>query len=215
MITQTVGQLLQEHVTLDVECMDRIYLNAYQPMLQTGGGVTYFFKKHRGAQVASTTLMAPMTRDFVKRIHLFAKDNEIEFERFKKGVRKDDVTRERLRHFEEPEGVMYIGIAQEKFSTFRVEQKINVETGTAFPWLSRSSVMCNQYYFYLVDADFGPLFIKFSSYFPYTARICLNGHEYLKRQLDKRGVAYEALDNGILSCDQPALIQRLADGLDE
>ncbi|MFZ1537037.1 MAG: hypothetical protein WAT23_06615 [Chromatiaceae bacterium] len=41
--------------------------------------------------------------------------------------------------------------------------------------------MCNHYYFYLVDEDFGPLFIKFSSYFPYTARVCLNGHEYAKR----------------------------------
>ena len=51
--------------------------------------------------------------------------------------------------------------------------------------------MCNQYYFYLVDQDFGPLLIKFSGYFPYTARICLNGHEYLKRQLSQRGIAYE------------------------
>ena len=215
MITQTVGQLLHDHVTLDVDCMDRIYLNAYQPMLQTGGGVVYFFKQHRGAQVASTTLMAPMTRDFVKRIHGFARDEGLELVRFKKGVRKDDMTRTRLRHFQEPEGVLYIGVAQEKFSTFRVEKKISAETGTAFPWLSRSTVMCNQYYFYLVDADFGPLFIKFSSYFPYTARICLNGHEYLKRQLDKRGVAYEALDNGVLSCEQPELAQQLADGLDE
>ena len=49
--------------------------------------------------------------------------------------------------------------------------------------------MCNQYYFYVVDADFGPLFIKFSSYFPYTARVCLNGHEYAKRQLEKAGIA--------------------------
>lgn len=92
--------------------MDRIYLNVYQLLLQTGGGVAYFFKKHRGALVASTTLMAQMTRDFVKRIHLFAKDNGIEFERFKKGVRKDDVTKERLRHFQEPEGVVHIGVAQ-------------------------------------------------------------------------------------------------------
>ena len=61
-------------------------------------------------------------------------------------------------------------------------KKVSAHTSTAFPWLYRSTVMCNQYCFYLVDADFGPLFIKFSSYFPDTARICLNGHEYAKRQ---------------------------------
>ena len=85
--------------------------------------------------------------------------------------------------------------------------------GYSYPWLERSTVMCNQYYFYLVDQDFGPLFIKFSGYFPYTARICLNGHEYLKRQLEQRGIAYEALDNGVLSCAQPQIAQQLLDGL--
>ena len=43
------------------------------------------------------------------------------------------------------------------------------------------------------------------SYFPYNAKLCINGHEYLKRQLAKRGVAFEALDNGIASCADPAL----------
>ena len=213
MITQTVNSLLQDRVTLDLECMDRIYLNAYQPLLQTGGGVSYFFRQHRGAQVASSVLMAPMTADFVKRIHQFALEQGLDIERFQKGVRKDEVTHARLAHFEADEGVLYIGVAQEKFSTFRTQKKLNSQTGQAYPWLIRSTVMCNQYYFYIVDADFGPLFIKFSSYFPYTARICLNGHDYLKRQLDKRGITYEALDNGILSTDQPGVVQKLADGL--
>ena len=57
----------------------------------------------------------------------------------------------------------------------------------------------NQYYFYGVDRDFGPFFLKFCSYFPYTARLCLNGHEYL--------------DNGILWCEEPQRLQALADDL--
>jgi hypothetical protein len=73
--------------------------------------------------------------------------------------------------------------------------------------------MVNHYYFYCVDEDFGPFFLKFCSYFPYNAKLCINGHEYLKRQLAKRGVAFEALDNGIKSCAEPELLQRLSDGL--
>ena len=38
-----------------------------------------------------------------------------------------------------------------------------------------------------VDRDFGPFFLKFCSYFPYNAKLCLNGHEYLKRQLAQGG----------------------------
>jgi len=214
MINQTVGELLKDKVTLDIEGIDRLYLNAYQPLLQTGGGVSHFFKQHRGALVASTTLMAPMSHQFVTDIQQFAKQHQLEFVRFKPGQRKDEETQKRLKVFDQSEGVLYIGVAQEKFSGFRVSKRKNPETGATFPWLYRSTVMCNQYYFYVVDEDFGPLFIKFSSYFPYTARINLNGHEYAKRQLEKEGIAYEALDNGIRSCADPHRLQQILNALD-
>ena len=111
--------------------------------------------------------------------------------------------------------MLYIGKAQERFVSFRVIKKISAHTGQPYRWLTRSAVMCNHYYFYLVDQDFGPLFIKFASYFPYTARVCLNGHEYAKRQLAKEGIAFEALDNGVLSCADPMRLQQILDGLDE
>ena len=69
--------------------------------------------------------------------------------------------------------------------------------------------MVNHYYVYLVDEDFGPLFVKFCSYFPYNAKLCINGHGYLKRQLAKEGIAFEALDNGVLSCADPAGLLRV------
>jgi hypothetical protein len=215
MIEHTVRELLQDKVELDIEGIDRLYLNAYQPRLQTGGGVVAFFKEHRGAVVASTSLMGPMSKAFVADIHRFAKRGRIEIVHFERGQRKDEETQRRLKDFPDEEGMLYIGVAQEKFAGFRVMKKISERTGTAFPWLYRSTVMCNQYYFYVVDENFGPLFIKFSSYFPYTARVCLNGHEYAKRQLEKAGIAFEALDNGIRCCDDPQRLQQLLDGLDE
>ncbi|MEN8133057.1 MAG: hypothetical protein ABFS45_23335 [Pseudomonadota bacterium] len=215
MIEQTLRELLEDKVDLDIEGIDRLYLNAYQPRLQTGGGVVGFFREHRGAQVASTTLMAPMSKDFVSQIYAFAKQHGIDVVHFQKGQRKDEVTLQQLKEFGETEGVLYIGVAQEKFAGFRVRKKVSEHTGTSFPWLYRSTMMCNQYYFYVVDEDFGPLFIKFSSYFPYTARICLNGHEYAKRQLDKAGIVYEALDNGVRTCAEPARLQQILDELNE
>jgi hypothetical protein len=178
MIGHTVAELLDEHVGLDIEGIDRLYLNLYQPRLQTGGGVVGFFKGHRGAQVASTTLMAPMTRDFAAAVQAFAKREGVEIVHFAKGQRKDDETQRRLKDFSATEGVLYIGVAQERCATFRVTKRFSERTGARFPWLYRSTVMCNHDYFYVVDDDFGPLFIKFAGYFPYTARVCLNGHEY-------------------------------------
>jgi hypothetical protein len=69
--------------------------------------------------------------------------------------------------------------------------------------------MVNHFYFYCVDEDFGPFFLKFCSYSPYTAKLCINGHEYAKRQLVKDGIAHESLDNGILSCADPQRQSRL------
>jgi hypothetical protein len=77
------------------------------------------------------------------------------------------------------------------------------------------SAMVNHYDFYCVDEDFGPYFLKFCSYFPYNAKLCINGNEYAKCQLRKRGIAFEALDNGVLSCAEPEALQRICDGLDE
>src|SRR5215469_1513511 len=73
--------------------------------------------------------------------------------------------------------------------------------------------MVNNFYIYCVDRDFGPFFLKFCSYFPYNAKLCLNGHEWLKRQLKHRGIGFEALDNGVLSCDDPKRAQALSDAL--
>ena len=93
--------------------------------------------------------------------------------------------------------MLYVGKAQEKTPVFRTEKRRNPETRQTYPWIVRSTAMVNHYYFYCVDRDFGPFFIKFCSYFPYNAKLCLNGHEYLKRQLARQGIAFEALDNGV------------------
>jgi len=220
MVAQShVARLLEQHVTLDVRGIDRLYLNAYQPKLQTAGSVVFFFKQHRHNRFASTTLMAPMTREFVASIEAFAGQAGLVLDTFPTDQRKDTIAQQRLAALRKAgtlrEGVYLIGKAQEKCSTFRTHKRRNPETGAAYGHIFRSTVMCNQYYFYIFDDDFGPLFIKFSSYFPYTARVCLNGHEYLKRQLEKRGIRFEALDNGVLSCDDPRQLQQIMDELSD
>jgi len=212
-IARTVGEVLNKHVTLEVQGIDRMYLNAYMPRLQVDRGVVGFFRFHRGHAFASNALMAPMTRAFVEEIERFAEREGVAILSFAKGQRKDDVAKRYLAGFEGEEGVLFIGKAQEKARVFRSEKRRNPETGSTYPWIVASTAMVNYYYFYCVDSDFGPFFLKFCSYFPYTAKLCINGHEYAKRQLKKRGIAFEALDNGVLSCEDPRRLQKLCDGL--
>jgi hypothetical protein len=58
-----------------------------------------------------------------------------------------------------------------------------------------------------------PVFPKILHVLPYNAKLCINGHEWLKRQLAQKGIGFEALDNGVLSCDDPKQMQALADAL--
>ena len=132
---------------------------------------------------------------------------------FRKGQRKDDVAAEQRKKFQKTEGVVFIGKAQEKTPVFRTERRRNEKTGATYPWLVRSTAMVNHFYVYCVDRDFGPFFLKFSTYFPYNAKLCLNGHEYAKQQLAQKGIGFEALDNGVLSCDDPKRLQAICDGL--
>jgi hypothetical protein len=211
---RTVAEVLREHVTLELASIDRMYLNIYVPKLQHVLGVVGFFKEQRGAQVVSSVLMEPMTTAFVTSIERFAKQRGVPLITFTKGQRKEEVAASYLAQSGGHEGVLFIGKAQERATVVRTERRYDPQTGTPYPSLVRSTALVNQYYFYAVDDDFGPFFLKFCSYFPYTAKVCLNGHEYLKRQLTKEGLAFEALDNGIRSCADPARLQALADTLD-
>jgi hypothetical protein len=132
---------------------------------------------------------------------------------FAKGQRKDDVTQVYRSRFSGAEGIVVVGKAQEETPVFRTEKRRNSQTGQTYPWIVRSTAMVNHYYFYAIDADFGPFFLRFCTYFPYNANLCINGHEHVKRQLAKEGIGFQALDNGILSCTDPRRLQQLCDGL--
>jgi len=214
MLSHNVAEIIREHVTLEVEGIDRMYLNAYGPGLQTEGGFVHFVRHHLGYPIASTAVIAPLSAAFVRSIEGFAKAQGVDMVTFAKDQRKDDLAKEYLARCTFTEGVLFIGKAQEKARVFRTIHKKNPETGKVYPWISRGSALPNHYYFYLLDEDFGPLFIKFCSYFPYAAKVCINGHEWVKRQLAKEGIAFESLDNGVLSCENPARLQQLCDALD-
>ena len=213
MIAQSVAEIISRHVRLTVEGIDRMYLNVFVPGLQYEQGIVQFFRTHRGQPLPSAALMSPMTRGFVAKLEDFVTKHDIPLVQFEKGQRKDAVMAEHLRHFGRDEGIVFVGKAQENTPVFRTERRRSPTTGRPYPWIVRRSAMVNNYYIYAVDRDFGPFFLKFCSYFPFNAKLCLNGHEYAKRQLAQKAIAFEALDNGILSCADPGRLQRICEGL--
>ena len=160
-LPHSVAEILKNHVTFQLESIDRLYLNVYVPALQYEGGVVRFFRSQRGQPIASSALMDPMTKSLVAATERFAQVHQVRLIQFEKGQRKDEVMAEQLRHFDQAEGVVFIGKAQEKTPVFHTEKRRNPETGQPYPWIVRSTAMVNHYYWYCVDRDFGPFFLKF------------------------------------------------------
>jgi hypothetical protein len=212
-LPRSVADVLDRHVTFEIESIDRMYLNVYQPLLQYPRGAAGFFHFHRGHQFASSALMAPMTKAFVAGIHDFINRQGLDLVHFAKNQRKDDLTQSYLAQHDGSEGVLYVGRAQEKAAVMRTERRYDRTTGASYAWLVKATALVNHFYFYCFDSDFGPLFIKFCSYFPYNAKLCINGHEWAKRQATRKGIAFTALDNGFAAVDDPARLQAICDRL--
>jgi hypothetical protein len=214
-LPRCVAEVLTDHVVFEVECIDRMYLNVYVPQLQHAGGLVGYVHRQLGLPIASTAPLARITDRFTAAVHRFADREHIPWVDFAKGQRKDDVMHEYLAAFQaagHTEGVLFIGRAQEKTRLFRTEKRRHSD-GTSYPWIVKATGMVNHFYVYCVDSDFGPFFLKFCSYFPYNAKLCINGNHWAQRQAARAGIGFEALDNGFAAVSDPAALQQICDRL--
>jgi hypothetical protein len=209
-----VNEVLDGHVTLEVECVDRLYLNAYVPSLQVPGQVARFLHDHLGLMLPSPAAFEKIGNRFRGAVRRFAEDHDVPILRLKKPdrTRWDDRKVDHVRPFleraarEDRFGVVAIVAAQEFQWVFSARQSRG-EGFTFFKEQRRVGV----YYFYVLDPDFGPGFIKICTYFPYPAKVWVNGHEWAKRQATQAGIEFAALANGFAACDQPDALQAICD----
>jgi hypothetical protein len=208
-----VAEIIREHVTLDVKCVDRLYLNGYVPRLQSEGGVVAFLRQAGGQVVPSPAIFGEITTSFRERLRAWCDRRQIPWIEFPKGERKDDIVQKYRDRFTASSGVVLVGVAQERAWGW-APSKTQRGRWVHFTW-RRKSVCVNHYYIYVIDPDWGPAFIKICSYAPYALKLCLNGHEWAKRQLQRRRLGFTALDNGFLECTHPTAVQALCDQLSE
>jgi len=205
----TIASLLRERATLQVNSVDRIFLAGYIPKLQSEGQVVRFLLDRR-LPIPSPAALGKIGEGYVRAIERFSKRYRIPMVHFKKGESKELVARRYMQRAEREGrfGVVMIGVAQEKTSAWRGFRQGGSDSHPHFSY-RRMSVFPNHYYVYIRDREWGPAFIKTVAYAPYGIWIYLNGHEWAKRQAQKRGIAFEALDNGFRSVEDPEQLQSI------
>src|SRR6267142_5123545 len=93
-MTPNIADIIRHHVSLEVRCIDRLYLHAYMPKLQTSGGLCYYLRDYLGHPIPSPALFAPMLDRFVGAIKTYATTHDVPLITFERGQRKDDVVAE-------------------------------------------------------------------------------------------------------------------------
>ena len=179
----TIKEILTDKLSLDIECVDRVYMNGYVKNLQMAGGLINFIREQMGFPIPSPMLLAPVSEAYRTAVEKFAEEQGLVIVNFAHGEEKDETARTHLAKFEKHSGVVLIGKAQEKTSGYTARRK---DQGTKV-WFdySRRDVFVTHYYFYILDAEFGMFFIKVCTYFPFDVKVCFNGHEWAKQQLRK------------------------------
>ena len=205
----TIASLLRERVTLQVNSVDRIFLAGYIPKLQSEGQVVRFLLD-RGFPIPSPAALGKIGQAYARAIERFVERNRVPVVHFKKGESKELTARRYMQKAEREGrfGVVMIGVAQEKTSAWRGFRRGGSDAHPHFCY-RRMSIFPNFFYVYIRDREFGPAFIKTCAYAPWGIWIYLNGHEWAKRQLAKRGIRFEALDNGFRSVEDAEALQAI------
>ena len=153
----TVNDVLDGHVVLDIECLDRIYLNAYVPILQTSSQVVAFLSGHLGFPFPSPALFRQLGDRFRKAVLSFSDANDIPWVKFEKDEAKLEVMEPHLARQAATgrSGVAAIGVAQE-FQRVWTASEGKTSTGTPRWSFYKADRRVTCYYFYLWDADFRP-----------------------------------------------------------
>ena len=151
----TIPELLDGHVTLEVECLDRLYLNGYIGKLATGGGLVAFMRGQLGKPIPSPVVLGQISERFREAVKTHAELDDIPIYQFQHKERKDDIANQFRRQRQVRDGIVFIGVAQEKAQAFN-GKKVNGQ----FEFNRDKTVYVNHYYFYIDDEEFGPLFLN-------------------------------------------------------
>jgi hypothetical protein len=209
----TVDRLLAEHVSFRCTSVDRVGIRGFIPGLQYEGGVVKFLV-NRGQRIPSPAALNANHERLLAELDAMVASSGVPVLRFSKGECKEDVARPyqdaaaAVGH----SGVVLVGKAQERTSSWRGfvdESHASHRPGHPHIAWRRMSSVPDHWYLYFADDEWGPAFLKMCTYAPYPMWCCANGHEWAKRQLAKEGVAFQALDNGLLAVDDPGAAHRI------
>jgi hypothetical protein len=198
-----------EHLDGTYDCVDRIVLNAYFILGQTGGGFRTWWRRLMGGDehLDNTHLMRFAGR-FSRRIRASAQKNNIPLIHCKPYDRKHEIAQQYAPKNPLFRGVFCIFVNRAPASVIEVKRfdngQIDIRRKQPYPYV-------NHYAFHIMDPDWGHVTIRLCPHPPFNAQIILNGHEYVARQAAKQGIGFIKEGNCFTHISDAAGLARIAD----
>jgi hypothetical protein len=194
----------QPAIRFDYSCFDRILLNGVIQVLQNPACIVGFLKEKRQASRVTPDFFRAISTDYHHFVQALAEKRHVAIVQPPKGVRREEWVEPFYQQLQGQSGIALV-----------LKSREIARVAVSFPRQGDHVELLNrfvqQYYFYLQDRDFGRMFVRVCPYFPFSARVCLNGHEWLACRLREEGIAFEQCANAFRTCADPARLQELAD----
>jgi hypothetical protein len=191
-------------IAFSYSCFDRVLLHGYIRALQFGGSIVSFLRQRRQASRVTPHYLRGISGAYHAWLADQVRQADLPLAEPPAGVRRHDWVEPYYRRLGDQSGVAVILKCREPARVAVCYPKRGYFIEPAWRHV-------NLYYFYLHDAHLGRFFLRLCPYFPFDIQVCLNGHEWLARQLRGQGIAFRQKDNAFLACADPQRLQELAD----
>ena len=209
-------KLFGDRIQWVYRCFDRIVVNGYLSFLTRENNVVYFFREICCIPKITKEVLGARTQAYRNWVQSFATKRDIPIAWAPKGARKETIVAPFLKRMERRQkfGVYFIMQSMEQGPSFRILSPKFPTKDPNHQFLRKSRSRYTHYYFYIRDEIAGPMVLRIGTFLPFQITAILNGHSFIERQLIRRKVPFQKLDNRFMSVADPKLLQRLADGLD-
>jgi hypothetical protein len=197
----------QDSIKFTYRCFDRLLLNGCIQSFLDGARAQGFFWVYRHTYPVSRNVLRRVASDYHDWVERKAEKQGVEIVKDPKG-RRDEFVEPYFDHAR-PDQVVVIIKAREPaniMTAIGAGDKWHLET--KYRWVE-------QYNFYLQDPEWGPMFVRVCPYFPFSARLCLNQHNWLALKMKQAGIRFTQTANAFRQCSDAAALQKMADSLTE
>lgn len=192
-------------ITWVLSCFDRVIFKGHLPISRPYEFERFVDGVLKMRRADFLKVVAPQWSDrIVEHSRSLAQACGRAWEYFAGAIDKDAWAKANLQKQPLDEGLVGVLCVMESCPTFKLA------SGDGRPRFVSRMVPQRVLYFYFVDRDLGLIHVRLQTWAPFTCQVYVNGHDYLARQMKKKGVAFEQCDNAIVALGDPAAAQRLA-----